>query len=410
MYQSNSEIKTIVTVPWANNENSWKSSSDLGGEAQAYSKIPLIFRATRLRCNSLTRVPRNILSLEDDRILDAYEFEKTFPMRDLLWLSEAAFLLAGVAYDLKLRNYFRYGKGLQWLNPFTVQSQLRDGQLQFWQQLPTGERLPREGYWTVDDFIYLKDFNPLDDLGPGISAARVALGDAKIMGSVTTFLANFFSSDALPVTMVVIPKGASKAEVDRVENWFKKRIQGFTRGLQRVLGVTSDIKIEKLTPELKTFEFDKVDNHAVDNVAWAFDIPKTILTSASSNFATAATEYRSFLDYTIIPRCRYYESMLNPFLAEFGQRLEFNEQELPEMQEDEVKRADALDSLVTAGVPLEAALDILGYDISPEAQKILDKHFAEKKKEPPPPNPLLPADGNLIPANGGTQLIPQNGK
>jgi hypothetical protein len=122
-----------------------------------------------------------------------------------------------------------------------------------------------------------------------------------------------------------------------------------------------------------------VDTHAIQNIAWAFDIPKTVLTADSANRATADTEYRTFVDHTLVPRCKYYESVLNPYLAEFNQRIEFAPEELPELQVDESDRSDSLGKLVTAGIPLRAALDILGYDLSEEAEAELDK--AEREKE-----------------------------
>jgi HK97 family phage portal protein len=353
--------------------------SILSNEADAYTRVPLIFRAIRLRCNSLTRIPYYIYN-DADEIVEKYKFEDSLPLRNLLWLSEAAILLKGASYVLKNKNVYGYQRGLQWLNPFTVTAQLRGEELNFKQILPNGQSYPKSGgYWTVDDFLYFKEFNPLDDLGAGISATQVALGDGQILAGSTKFLAEFFGNDALPVTMVVLPSGTKETERERVETWFKRKLGALRGAVQRVLGVSADIKIEKLTSELKTFDFDKVDAHAVQGISDAFDIPQSLLRSTSgANKAISDNERRSFIEDTIIPRTKFYESIINPFLEEFGQRIEFVPEELTEMQEDETARAASLNQMVTAGVPVVAALDILGYDISDSSMRIIRK--SERRK------------------------------
>jgi phage portal protein BeeE len=389
--------KLEFRVPWAGKE--YATSMPLTGanaEGEAFKRVPLIFRAITLRCDSLCRVPVYVYGKGDEIISETDGGDKFFfeeydltplhkaTLYNLLWLSEAAYLLKGIAYILKLKNAYQMGKGIQWLNPFTVVAEQVNTNgvisLRFYQQVQGGGRFPRTGYWTLDDFLYMRSFNPLDDLGAGISPAQVALGDSQILQSVTSFLGNFFSADALPVTMITMPSGTDSGERERVEGWFKSRLLGMRKSAARVLGVSADIKIDKLTSELKTFSFDMVDTHAVQGVSDAFGMPQSLLRSQSgANRAISDNERESYLNDTIIPRCKFYERALNPFLEEYGQRIEFAPEELPEMQVDETTRATSLKALVDSGVPLKAGMDILGYDLSDEAQAEIDA--AEKKKE-----------------------------
>lgn len=396
------EIKTMITIPWADNENSWKGRSRITNESEAYSRVPLIYRALRLRCNSLLRVPLHVYEGEGEskNEIDSYVFEDSLKLQDLLWLSEASLLLVGAAYILKLKNRFEFGKGLQWLNPFTVQTTYKNRELYLWQQMFTGERFPTGGeMWTLDDFLYMKEFSPTTDVLAGVSATQVALGGAQISNNVTDFLASFFGADAIPVTMVMMDKNTKDDERDRVQNWFTKRLNQLKKAMgARVLGVTSDVKIERLTPELKTFEFEKIDVHAEDAVAYAFDIPKSVLIGEGANRAETEAHYRSFLDTTIIPRCKYYEGILNPLLKEYGQSIEFDPEEMSEYQEEEAVRAQALLDLVNAGTPLLAAFDILGFDLSEEAQKIIEDDL----NKPKPVFPQIPANGQPAVAPDGS--------
>lgn len=97
-------------IPWAESESGLLLSNGISATNQAYS-TPLIYRAVRLRCNSLVRVPRYIFNESDDEV--EFAFENQIPLARLLWDTEAALLLKGAAYLLKLKNRFRFGKGVQ---------------------------------------------------------------------------------------------------------------------------------------------------------------------------------------------------------------------------------------------------------------------------------------------------------
>lgn len=392
------EIKAILNIPWLTGEDTYSPNARLvTGEADSYA-VPLIYRALRMRCNSLTRVPVYVYAdgQEEPLEIEDYAFHSQMPLRELLWMSEASALLRGATWLLKLKNRYRYGKGLQWLNPFTMHYKYQDGELLFWQQLggenSNGERFPKQGYWTVDDFVYIREFNPLDDLGVGVSAAQVALKSAQGSHGVSQFLSTFFP-DAIPATMVMLPENTQEEERNRVEIWFKRKLSTlktkFSQG-DRILGVKGDVKTETLTAPLNTFDFTAIDKHVLEQVAHAFEMPVTMLSAASANYATAQIERRIYTEDTLIPRCRMYEQHLNEFLESVGQRIEFCPEELPEMQEDETTRAASLKTLVDAGMPLRAAIDILGYDLSETAEAELDKAEKEKEATPTPQPPTTP--------------------
>jgi HK97 family phage portal protein len=348
----------------------------------SYSKVPLIFRALNLRCNALNRVPIYIYRARTE--VEEYPFEEEFPLKDLLWLAEASVLITGSSYLLKLQNKYNIEKGLQWLNPTTMNVKLNEqNEKVFWQEL-NGRRYPDNGFWTEDELLYWAMFNPLNDLGGGVSALSLASPNGDLQHYVTTFLNKFFKSGAMPVTMVMLPSGTQEPERERVENWFKKSVQGLKNAF-RVLGVRGELKVEKMTPELKSFELEKLDTHSIDNIAWAFDIPKTLLTSDSSNKATADTEYRNFISNTIEPRCQWFETRINKWLSEYNYRIEFAPQEMAEMKEDENKKATAFKAYVDAGMSLQLAAAVTGVDIPEDFES-----FWDEETNKPQPTVLQP--------------------
>ena len=95
---------------------------------------------------------------------------------------------------------------------------------------------------------------------------------------------------------------------------------------------------------------------------------------------TSKQDEINFLTKTIIPDCQFIESILNEQLfGPLGLHWEFMPETLDAMQEDETSRAQALQQLTAAGIPLLMAMDILGYELDDEDRAELEAAEAEKK-------------------------------
>jgi hypothetical protein len=122
----------------------------------------------------------------------------------------------------------------------------------------------------------------------------------------------------------------------------------------------------------------------------AFGIKQTLLDSEAANYATAQEDRLSFYEDTIKPRARIFEDALNTqLLARDGLRLEFKFNELDIFQEDEGDRADLLNKLTTAGMPIELALQLAGYELTDEQAAMLEAHQDQlDEREDMPPSEL----------------------
>lgn len=373
--------------------NGGTASEKLRNEQEAFKKVPLIYRAVRLRCDSITRVPVKIF--ENGVEVDDWQFQDEIGFKKWLWRSEASLLLRGASFTVKLKNEYGSDKGIELLNPFSVIIKVDADDNIFFQQQINGKTYPATGYWDKEDMVYLNEYNSTDDIGAGDSATKVAMDNARVSHYVTFFSSQFFGNGAMPVTLVTLPEGTKPDEVKRVENFFARAIQG-VRNAFRVMGVSGETKVTVLTPDIKSLDLTNVDARTIDNIAWAFDIPKTVLTSDSANYATAETEYNSFISQTIVSRCHYYEQEIKRQFKEYGIEVQFNPQEMHEMQKDENQRADALTKYVQAGMRLEVACSILGIDIPEEfidEIKNTPKATVTEKVPGPVPAPAGPDAG-----------------
>jgi HK97 family phage portal protein len=359
------EAKAIVHIPgWA---QALDQSTEVTNSQSAFAFVPLVYRAVILRANAISSIPIAVLR-KGTELEDGWPFPQH--LEDLIWRTEASQLLSGAGYWLRLVNRVKL-VGAQWLNPTTMKVELKEGvgtsgeriaELQFVQEV-NGKRY---GPWGPDRMAYFREFNPSDDIGPGVSAAGVALANAKLHEYATRFAGEFFKGGAMPTVLLPVPMATPELERLRLENWFKRAVTGLSKAM-RVLAVKvgegQEMKPSILTPPIKDMAMPELMQQARTQVALAFGIPQTMLEDAA-NYATAAEHRLGFWNETVRPRIPLFERVINEqFLAKTDLTIEFRPDELEVFQEDESERASSLNSLTIAGVPLKVAMEILGYDL-----------------------------------------------
>ena len=158
--------------------------------------------------------------------------------------------------------------------------------------------------------------------------------------------------------------GASiRTEIDRTERFFKRSMQG-VRNAWRVLAMRSEVTVQPITPAINTMAMPEMHETTTREIAAAFGIPLSLLTSDSANYATAQSDMRLFYENTIKARLMMYEAALNEqVLGAMGLHIKFTPEALAIYQEDEAERSGALLNLVNAGIPLNNAMLILGYAV-----------------------------------------------
>jgi len=357
-------IKAITHIP------SWALDSEETGEKvknsqAAYKLVPLFYRSLRLRCDALSTVPVKVWK-------GSTQVDWQFGMSPakFLRLTEAAKLLAGASYWLKLPNPFR-PVDLDFINPFTMkQPKIQaDGSLQFTQVINGREA----STWNDYDIVYIRDFwNPDNDIGAGVAAGQVALEDAGLMHYMSRFASKFFESGAMPLTIVAIDGRIEEQERKRVEGFFKRNMTGISNAW-RVLAMkmSGTMKPEVITPKIKDMALDSNYTQAAKNIEYAFGIPDGMLRS-ESNRASAEEHRKSFWQDTVRPSGQATEDEMNEQLFKpIGLRVELCFEDLDVFQTDESERAGSLNELVTAGVPLDIAMEILGYDLDDDQLKTI---------------------------------------
>ena len=360
-------VKAITSVPgWV---DLLTSDGVPDSVATLYKYVPLLFRAVQLRCDAISSVPVAIMKGKENEVDWPYPTK----LGNLIWQWEASNLLAGAAYGEIVTNKSGFRKDIKYRNPFDMDVKYDRGVYQF-KQNSSGAVWYNEPEAGQYQMLYIKEFDPTQDTNPGIGAGKASNIDAKLLYAISKFPEMYFEGGAMPVTLLGIDSN-DRNEIERIQNWFRRSATAIKNAF-RVLGVrTGSITPVTLTPPLKDLSFPEISAMAKDNIAMAFGIKQTLLDSEAANYATAQEDRLAFYEDTIKPRARLFEDALNEqLLARDGLRLEFRFNEMDIFQEDENDRAELLNKLTAAGLPIEVSLQLAGYKLTEEQLSMLEEH------------------------------------
>lgn len=334
----------------------WMDAQRAAGSAEheAYAQVPWLYRCVQLRANALSVVPRSYRKGET-----AIEYPLDYQMPRLLWLTEAALCIYGAAYWLKMRNRANV-EGYRWLVPTSIKVLTDEDK-----GLTGFERRP--GSTTVikykpEDLVYFWQPNLKAEVGPGVSPVSAALTAAHLGEYANLFAEGFFKRGAIPATLLVVEGNPPPQELERLETWWRRMLQGVRHAWETV-AVRASVKPQIIGQPVKDLAMPELTSVARQQIAVALGIPQTLIEDAA-NYATASEHRVEFYENTVAPECELIQSVLNEQVFKSqGQEFAFTIQDLDVMQEDEAKRAASLKALRDAGIPLILAMQILGYDL-----------------------------------------------
>ncbi len=367
-----------------------RTTDKLGGTWEAYCRVPTLYRSVNLRADAISSVPYRI---ERRGRTVEWMFATTLP--ELMRNTELSLLLTGAAFWLRIMK----GNvliGFQVLNPYTVEVDIDQTKLNpinpissmTFTQTIGGKKV---GTWTSDEIIYFREVSFSDEVRHGLPPVAVALQSSQLQYYQERFTSAFFEHGAQPVTIMSMPTDTSKEELERFsKDWLSKFVGGSVRAFRTAFVRGGDIKPTVVTPPIKDMMLPELQERAERNICKTLGVPITMLEASAANYATAQSDVMSFWRTTVIPRLGMYEQAINnQLLAPIGYKLYFTPEAMDVMQRDEAERASALLSLTQAGVSVDYAMEILGYDTDYIDKMRADRNPVEVAPPPPPPQ-LLP--------------------
>lgn len=362
-----------------------------GGEAAKLSAVvSWLYRCVDVRAGAVANMPwevrrgETVVMAQDGTAPEKMAWLNDLP--GLLYRTEAALVLTGQAYWFRERNLLRT-LDVRWLRPDSVRPEIdRDG-LKGFRRAIGGQELALE----VDDVVYFWLPDPFVELGPAERyPGRAALAAAGVLRSMETFLTGYFDRGLVKATLLKYSTPVSVEEGKRVKEWWRRVALGVKNSFASEV-VRGDFDTLVVGEGLKDLQNTALTAEQRESICTALGVPQSKVTANAANFATAQQDALGFIQDTIAPECRWIAAEINrQLLGPMGLSLVFMPDSLPIMQEDEAQRAQSLKALVEAGLSLEAALDILGYDL-PDGIELREPVAAT-------PPQLLPFTGQAQPA------------
>ena len=201
--------------------------------------------------------------------------------------------------------------------------------------------------YSVEDVLWLNLFDPFDPLG-GVSPLEAWLKTVDSQFANAAFVEYMFQKGGAPDYMLIAKQGMSAEQKRSFRSEFR-RLFGRMVGRKDTIAILSgDAKLEPLQRAPRELQSVEHEKSMLDNIAIAFGVPKSLLTSDDVNLANAREGSVTHARNTIWPMVSRFEDVVNQrLLPKWSDRL-FIMHESP-VKEDRAIRIQERASQIGAG-------------------------------------------------------------
>lgn len=339
---------------------------------ELYNMVPWMFRGVGIRAQAMQTIPFKIMQGENE-IDNSEDYQNAVGWLpdpfELLYLTEGALALHGRSYWFRARNLLKT-KEVRWMFPLSIKPKVDavNGIVGYYRNIQNEQK-----EFDLEDFVYIRQPNLWGELGHGQSSAHAAMTSAGVLMSVDEFTTAFFKRGAIKATLLTAPSDTGVRERDRLLSWWKRAFSGIANAFNTDV-VAAEVKPVIIGEGIKELSDQELTKEKREDISTAMGVPQSILFSSGvSNRSVRETDQLSLYNETILPDSKLIERAANLQLFHpEGYHLKFNPQEMQIFQENEKERSSALFSLTNSGVPLMAAMNILGFDIPDDDKAVIE--------------------------------------
>ena len=345
-----------------------------------YTKSTWAYACMNIRGSELAglpwRITRNGKTLDSHPLIDMLtNFGEESNYASSIIATEIDQLLHGYAFWLRDLDV------LTRLNAGTITVKANREGIQEFIQTINGEIVNR---FKRDDIVYFREFNPVNDLGAGVSVIEVLKEEIALEFEASEYIKAFFKNDATPSLLLTTDQTVSQTEMNKVLLWWKSRFQG-SKNAHKVAMADRGIKAQILSASLKDNAIVEVRDQARNDICVAMRVPKILVGAMEEAIYSNAQEARKFMiEDMIIPRSKHYADAINQDLIQKVDPsvvFEFDPSSLPLLQEDATAKWERLDRAIERGViSVEFARQEMGWADSAAPQGIPSAARSWKRK------------------------------
>lgn len=387
-----------VSLEDFNNDALWRSTAidsimrsrnkqgELTRSANYRDVIGVVYRCIDVRSAAISGLPFTLLK-GDEVFIDsetAWEkpgYEWVNNLTNLLYLTESSLLLSSEAFWLKDKSLMSKMLNLRWLGAPYVDP-VYDSQRGI---IGFKRNLGNNG-GTIDlaneQVVYFWIQNPLAELTPDIPQVLAAIKSADVILNYEEFVSKFYERGAVKATILKVDRSTPPKERNRLREFWQDFMSGKKNAYNTEV-ISGDVEAEIIGEGAGESEKTEILVSRRKDIATAMGVPYSLLFGdTSSSYTAGPTEEKNFLNYSVIPRARYIQSVLNTQLFnDFGLQFRFNFSALPAFKEAGEVISKIFTTYTEALLPHSVAARIAGITL-PEGISYddLDKYAAEERE------------------------------
>jgi hypothetical protein len=333
--------------------------------------VAAVFRATNLTASATANIPFALVdkSGKDYDVSTEWENKVIFmpKPKELIRLWRLSLIMTNEAYGF-MENKKDIGKNLRYIVPTTIApiTDNEKGLTGFKRTIGTGSKDYQLG--KSNPIFWMWRMDHTTELLPAKATEFQAMcAAAGILYYSDHFVNAFFKRGGIKPTMLVLKGMTTKENIDKIESVWDKIIKGGYKYLGKIFqGVDTNGGLEAQTigEGVDTLKDETLTKSKIEDVAMSIGMPLSLLLANSANYATALVEYKEWYENSLAPWCDFMaEEMTDKLFKPLGYRFEFRPEMTDPGQEDEVARAGAYSTYVTAKIKPSVAAQIVGIEL-----------------------------------------------
>lgn len=363
-------VKSIDLPQFPNEAWIFYGENDDDKKEDFYADVAAVFRAFNLTANATAGIPFALVKgKEDFDVSDDWQNKVGFmpKPKELIRLWRLSLSATNSAYGF-MESKKETGKNLRYIVPSTITPNIdpKTGLTGFKRTLstgsidyPLGKTNPIFWMWRMDHTTELLPAKATEFQAMCAAAGILYYADGHIQA--------FFKRGGIKPTMLVLKGMVDPTKVEKIENIWTKIISGGYKYLGKVfqgVDAAGGLEATPIGEGVDSLKDENINRTKIEAVAMALGIPLSLLLSNSNNYATAQVEYKGWYDNSLAPWCEFMaEEMTDKLFKPLGLKFVFRPEMSDVGQEEEVTRADAYSTYVTAKMKPSVAAQIVGIEL-----------------------------------------------
>lgn len=350
--------------------DSWDFVEAMKETSEDYYKVAAVYRAMNLTADATASIPFAVMKGSEEVDTSA-KWKNTVGImpnpKDLIKNWRLSLFTTNTAYA-RLAKTNSIKKRLFYVVPDTIEivTDKKTGMISGYKRKLDGVVVDK---WGADDknFIHMLRTDHTTELLPSANTQLNALANAAgILYSADWWTKNYFMNGAVRPTVLAVKGMPTSEKKNELQDSWSRFMRGIGKGisdLSKLINAES-MDVKQIGDGLGDIKDSPVYVQAIENIAMASGIPKTVLMSDSANYATAQTDYAMWFRDSLTPWAYWMQEQMNEqIFTPMGLYFEFRPEQSEPAQEEEVARASAFSQYVTSGIKPSLAAQIVGIDL-----------------------------------------------